>query len=408
MFDVQKFRKDFPILSREVRGRPLAYLDNAATTQKPRSVIRSVSRFYQKCNANIHRGIHSLSEEATLAYEKARKKTAQFIGADDAREIIFVRNTTEAINLVAFSWGKRFFKDGDAVVLTEMEHHANIIPWLILSQEKHLNIKYARIDSQGYLDLNHLWGLLDAHPSLLSLTHVSNVLGTINPLGQIIKRAHEKGVLVLVDAAQSVGHLGFNVKKYRADFLAFSGHKMLGPTGIGVLWAKREHLEKMMPFLGGGGMIDEVYWQRFTPNRCPEKFEAGTPNIAGAVGLGAAIDYLDFVGLERIYKYEEELTSYALQKLTRLDGLKIIGPENSVDRGALISFSLAGIHPHDLATILDEQGIAIRSGHHCAMPLHQKLGIPASARASFCFYNTKKEIDRLIEGIRKARQLLDR
>ncbi|MBU1110861.1 cysteine desulfurase [Patescibacteria group bacterium] len=402
MLNVNKIRQDFPILKTRIHGKPLAYLDNAATTQKPQVVIDAISDYYRNYNANIHRGMHYLAEKATEAYEDARKTVARFINTNDPSEIIFVRNATEAINLVAYSWGRQNLSAGDTIVLTEMEHHANIIPWLMLKQEKGVEIEYVRVDSDGYLDINHLKDLLDQKPKLLSLTHISNVLGTINPLAKISRLAGEENIPILVDAAQSTGHLGFNVKKHKIDFLAFTGHKILGPTGIGVLWAKKEHLEKMPPFLGGGEMIDEVYFDRFTLNNLPQKFEAGTPHIAGAIGLKAAIDYLDELGLKEIREYELKLTAYAITKLQNIPGICLLGPLSPTDRGALISFTLKDIHPHDIAAVLDIEGVAIRSGHHCAMPLHNTLGIPASARASFCFYNTEEEIDRLVEGIRKT------
>ncbi|MBU0708733.1 cysteine desulfurase [Patescibacteria group bacterium] len=401
MLDVREIRQDFPILKQKIHGKPLVYFDNAATSQKPQVVIDTISEYYQVYNANIHRGIHYLAEQATEAYENARQKVADFINADKS-EIIFTRNATEAINLVALSWGRDNIKPGDTIVLTELEHHANIIPWLMLSKEIGCQINYVRIDEEGKLDLVHLNELLKKNPKLLALTHVSNVMGTITPLPRIVQLAQEKGVPVLVDTAQAVSHLGFNVQKIKVDFLAFTGHKMLGPTGIGVLWAKKEILENMRPLLGGGEMINEVSWDEYTLNKIPWRFEAGTPNIAGVVGLGRAVDYLNDVGLYTIREYEKELTDYAMQMLLEVEGISILGPKLAEERGALAAFTLDGIHPHDLATVLDAEGVAIRSGHHCAMPLHQKLGIPASARASFCFYNTKDEVSVMIKGIRKA------
>lgn len=405
MFDVQKIRKDFPILERAVNGKPLVYLDNAATSQKPKAVIGALSDYYQNYNANIHRAIHTLGEMATEKYERVRTKVKELLNAKSPQEIVFTGNTTASINLVAYSWGRANINEGAEILLTEMEHHSNLVPWQLLAKEKRAKLRFIPVDGQGLLDLRNIKGFINDKTKLVALTHASNFLGTINPVEAIIKLAHKRGALVLVDGAQSVPHLKVDVQRLDCDFLAFSSHKMLGPTGVGVLYAKRGHLSAMPPFLGGGEMIRSVEYENATWNELPYKFEAGTPNIADVIAFGAAIDYLLNVGLGAISKYEHFLVRSALRKLSAVKNLTIYGPENVEQRGGLLSFNVEGIHAHDLATVLDSEGIAIRSGHHCTMPLHKKLGIVASARASFYLYNTEEEIDRLVEGIEKAKKI---
>lgn len=403
--DVIQIREDFPILKREVTpGIPLVYLDSTATSQKPLAVIRAMNEYYQKTNANIHRGVHTLAEEATAQYEVAREKIARFIGARKSREIIFVRNTTEAINLVAFSWGRKFLQRGDRILLTEMEHHSNLVPWQMLAQEKDLVLDFIPVTNEGLLDLREFEQLLEQKPKIVAITHMSNVLGTINPIQEITRSAHANGALVLVDGAQSVPHLPVNVQDSDVDFLAFSAHKMLGPTGIGALYGKEELLEAMPPFLGGGDMIKKVYLHRFTANDLPHKFEAGTPAIAEAVGFGAAVDYLNAVGMERVAAHESDLIGYALEALSEIEGLKVYGPP-AEQKGGVASFTMRGIHPHDVSQILDSEGIAVRAGHHCAMPLHEKFGLPATTRASFYLYNTREEVDQLVRGLAKVKKI---
>ncbi len=402
MFDVSKIREDFPILKRLIHGKPLVYLDNAATTQKPKQVIDALIDYYSYHNANIHRGIHTLAEEATAMHEEARGKIAKFIGAKSAKEIIFVRNSTEGINLVAYSWGRTFLQAGDEIILSESEHHSNIVPWQILAKEKGIKLLFISLTDEGFLDLNYLKKILTKKVKLVSLVHISNVLGTINPVSEIGKMVHEVGAKLFVDAAQSVPRMPVDIQDLDCDFLVASGHKMLGPTGIGFLYGKEELLDFMPPFLGGGDMIREVYLDHSEWNELPWKFEAGTPNIADAVGLGAAIDYLNSLGMENIFEHEKMLTDYALNCLSNIRDLRIYGPKTSKNKTGVISFSIKGIHPHDVAQILDEEGIAIRSGFHCAMPLHQKLKLPATCRASFYIYNTKEEINKLVIGIEKA------
>lgn len=403
--DVLQIREDFPILKREVMpGVPLVYLDSTATSQKPLAVIRAMNEYYEKTNANIHRGVHTLAEEATALYESAREKIARFIGARKSREIIFVRNTTEAINLVVFSWGRKFLQGGDRILLTEMEHHSNLVPWQILAQEKGLVLDFIPVTNEGLLDLQEFEQLLERKPKIVALTHMSNVLGTINPIREIARSAHANGALVLVDGAQSVPHLPVNVQDLDVDFLAFSAHKMLGPTGIGALYGREELLEAMPPFLGGGDMIKKVYLRSFTPNDLPHKFEAGTPAIAEAVGFGVAVDYLISVGMERVAAHESELIGYALEALSEIEGLKIYGPP-AEQKGGVASFTMRGVHPHDVSQILDSEGIAVRAGHHCAMPLHEKFGLPATTRASFYLYNTREEVDQLVRGLAKVKKI---
>jgi cysteine desulfurase/selenocysteine lyase len=388
-----------------VNGKPLIYFDNAATSQKPTSVIEAISRYYSEYNANIHRGIHKLAEEATLAHEEARENVAKFINSNHTEEIIFTRNATEAINLVAYTWGRANIVADDKIVLTIMEHHSNVVPWQLLAQERNAKIEYINIDKEGYLAQDEMQEMIDDKTRLVCVTHASNVLGTINPVNEIAKNAHRHGALLLVDAAQSVPHMRVNVKEMDCDFMAFSGHKMLGPTGIGVLYGKSKHLQNMPPFLGGGEMIKEVHTTGAAWKDLPYKYEAGTPNIAGAIGLGAAIDYLRKIGMENVHEHEKEITDYALNKMDHVKGLVTYGPRDVNRRVGVISFNLGDIHAHDLASIMDEEGVAIRSGHHCAQPLMEYLDIPAASRASFYIYNTKEEVDTFITVLEKARKL---
>jgi cysteine desulfurase/selenocysteine lyase len=404
-FNVQQIREDFPLLNREVRpGVPLVYLDSAATSQKPSVVIEAMSRYYGEMNANIHRGIHVLAEEATFAFESARQKIADFIHAPSSEQLIFTRNTTESINLVAFSWGRTFLKKGDLVLLTEMEHHSNLVPWQILADQLSLRLEFIPLTPQGLLDLDVFQKFLDQEPKLLALTHMSNVLGTINPLEDMLAKARSAGAVTLVDGAQSVPHFPVDLSLLEADFYAFSAHKMVGPTGIGILYGRRDLLEKMPPFLGGGDMIKRVELRSFKTNDLPYKFEAGTPAIAEAVGFGAAIDYLSQIGMAEVEKQERILTGYALERLSGIPDLHILGP-GIEERGGVVSFYMDGIHAHDVAQVLDSEGIAIRAGHHCAQPLHIKFNLPATSRASMYFYNTSEEIDRLVEGLHKTKSI---
>jgi cysteine desulfurase/selenocysteine lyase len=403
--DVKRIRADFPILAREVHpGVPLVYLDSAATSQKPESVIESMSEYYRKHNANIHRAVHTLAEEATSMYEDARTKVADWIGAERPQEIIFTRNATEAINLVAQTWGRTALGEGDVLLLTEMEHHSNLVPWQILAEARKLRLEFVPITGNGELDLAAFEKLLGLSPKLVALAEMSNVLGTINPIREIVRSAHGAGAKVLVDAAQSVAHMAVNVRELDADFYAFSSHKMCGPTGIGALYGKMDILRAMPPFLGGGDMIRKVEWRSFEPNDLPYTFEAGTPPIAEAVGWGAAVDYLRRIGIRAIHQHEQTVTAYAMRRLREIPGLTIIGPEAG-KRGGLVAFTVEGIHPHDIAQILDSVGVAVRSGHHCTMPLHRKLNLPATTRASFYLYTLEEEIDALIQGLQKTKQL---
>jgi len=403
--DVVSIRKQFPIFQRETsEGIPLVYLDSTATSQKPLVVIEAMNGFYRRSNANIHRGVHTLAEESTALYEGAREKIAKFINAPSAKQIIYTRNTTESINLVAYSWARANLKEGDLVVLTEMEHHSNLVPWQILRTERGIELEFVPVMEDGLLDLDGYKTLLKQTPKLVSFAHMSNVLGTINPAAEIIRLAHEIGAVTLVDAAQSVPHLMVDVQVLDADFLAFSAHKMCGPTGIGVLYGKTELLESMPPFLGGGDMIKEVKLRSFRSNSLPHKFEAGTPAIAEAVGFGAAVDYLSSIGMDAISAYEHEIIEYALERLEEIPGINLFGPP-AEKRGGVASFTFDGIHPHDIAQILDRDGIAIRAGHHCAQPLHEKFGIPATSRASFYLYNTREDVDLLVHGMYKVKEL---
>lgn len=398
-------RKDFPILKREVRpGVPLIYLDSAATSQKPVQVIRAMDDYYHNSNANIHRGIHTLAEESTALYEGARQKVADFISAASAREIVFTRNTTESINLVAYSWGRKFLKPGDLIILTEMEHHANLVPWQMLSSELNIRLEFIRVTQDGLLDLGSYQELLEQKPRLVSFTHMSNVLGTINPAAEIVRLAHQAGAITLVDAAQSVPHLPVDVRNLETEFLAFSAHKMCGPTGIGVLYGRKDLLDAMPPFMGGGDMIKRVHLREFSPNEVPYKFEAGTPAIAEAIGLNAAIDYLSSIGMSAVATHEQEIITYAMEKLEEVPNLHIFGPTHE-KKGGVASFVLDGVHPHDVSQILDSRGIAVRAGHHCAMPLHEKFNIPATTRASFYLYNTLSDVDKLIEAIYNVKEI---
>jgi len=402
--DINKIRSQFPILQREIAGGvPLVYLDSAATSQKPLAVIDVMDAFYRNSNANIHRGIHALAEEATTLYEGARKKVAGFINAPDARQVIFTRNTTESVNLVAYAWARANLKPGELVILTEMEHHSNLVPWHILQDERGIRLEFIPVTDDFTLDIDAYKSLLDQGPRLVSFLHMSNVLGTINPAEEIVRLAHDAGAVTVVDGAQSVPHFGVDVQALDADFLAFSAHKMCGPTGVGALYGRRELLEKMPPFLGGGDMIREVKFRSFRANSLPHKFEAGTPAIAEAVGFGAAVDFLLSVGMDAIAEHEHNITQYALERLDEIPGVKVFGP-TADKKGGVAAFTLDGVHPHDVAQILDRDGVAVRAGHHCAQPLHEKFGIPATSRASFYLYNTREEVDKLIGGIYKVKE----
>lgn len=405
MLNVNKIRADFPILQEEAHPSvPLVYLDSAASSQKPTQVIEAMNDYYRHYNANVHRGIHRLSEDATNAYEGAREKVARFINAPDSAQVIYVRNATEGFNLVAYSWGRANIQAGDEILLTEMEHHANIVPWQILAEERGATIKYVPFTSDGTLDLMDLDELLSERTKIFSFTAVSNVFGTINPVRQLVNAAHAVGAIAMVDAAQAVPHMAVDVQAWDCDFMAFSGHKMCGPTGSGVLYGKRDLLEDMPPFMGGGDMIRRVTFAGSTWNDLPHKFEAGTPGIAEGIGLGAAVDYLTNIGMDAIHEHEQFITHYALEALSEVKDLRLIGPPASQKAG-VAAFTLAHIHPHDVAELVDKDGIAIRAGHHCAMPLHQKMGINATARASFYLYTTTEEIDKLVASLNRVRQV---
>lgn len=403
--DVAAIRKDFPILGRETReGVPLVFLDSAASSQKPKQVIQAMSQFYETEYANVHRGIYKLAEEATAAFETARERVADFVGAASARQIIFTRNATEAINLVANSWGRANLREGDLVLLTQMEHHSNIVPWQMLASQIGFKIEFTPMTEDLRLDLAEFGALLERGPKLVGFTQMSNVLGTINPVAEMAEMAHAAGAVVLVDGAQSVPHMAVNVAELNIDFLAFSAHKMCGPTGIGALYGRRELLEEMPPFMGGGEMIKRVQFDTFSTTELPSKFEAGTPPIAQAVGFGAAVDYLSSLGMPAIRQHEKEMISRALEQLEEVPGVRVYGPDAEY-KGGVAAFTFADAHPHDVAQIMDRQGIAVRAGHHCAMPLHEKLGLPATTRASFYLYNTPEEIDSLVEGLYAVREV---
>lgn len=405
MLDPNRIIKEFPILDSDTSlEAPLVYLDNAATSQKPQVVIEAMNDYYRSYNANVHRGIHRLSEAATAKYEGARERIARFINAPDPATVIYVRNTTEALNMVAQTWGRTNIQPGDEILLTEMEHHSNIVPWQLLAQEKDALVRYIPFDQDGLLDLTELPNLLTSRTKVVSFTAMSNVFGTINPTKDLIEAAHAVGAIAVIDAAQSVPHFPVDVVDLDCDFLAFSGHKMCGPTGIGVLFGKRELLEELPPFLGGGDMILRVTLEGSTWNELPWKFEAGTPSIAEAIGLGAAVEYLDSIGMENIHAHEQFITGYALEALSEIQGLHLMGPP-AAQRGGVAAFFLDGIHPHDISQVLDQDGIAVRAGHHCAMPLHTKLKLPASARASFYLYTRTADIDRLVESLHHVRKI---
>ncbi|MDP2995241.1 MAG: cysteine desulfurase [Anaerolineales bacterium] len=400
-------RKDFPILGREVRpGIPLVYLDSTATTQKPLAVLQAMDEFYRHNNANIHRGVHTLAEEATAMYEQARQRVADFIHAPSSSEIIFTRNATESINLVAYTWARANLKSGDVIILTEMEHHSNLVPWLQLAAERGVTLEFIPVTGEGLLDLDVYRSLLARTPKLVAFSGMSNVLGTINPAADLIRLAHEAGALALVDGAQSVPHLPVDVQVLDVDFLAFSAHKMLGPTGIGALYAKAKLLEAMPPFLGGGEMIKTVHLRSFSPNDIPHKFEAGTPAIAEAVGFGAAVGYLTGVGMDAVAAHEHEMIAYALERLEEIPDVRVLGPA-AEKKGGVAAFTLEGVHPHDVAQILDHYGVAVRAGHHCAQPLHEKFGITATTRASFYIYSIKEEVDKLVTGIYQVKKIFN-
>jgi len=397
--NIEQIRNDFPTLHQEVFGHPLVYLDNAATTQKPRQVIDAISNYYEQTNSNVHRGVHTLSIEATDAYEVARAKVAKFINAPRPETVIWTRNTSESLNLVAATWADKNVGEGDNIVITAMEHHSNIVPWQQLAARKHAELRYLAAGKDGLLDMANIESTIDSRTKIVSATHISNVLGTVNPVAELANRAHEVGAVILIDAAQSVPHMAVDVQAIDADFLCFSAHKMLGPTGIGVLYGKYDLLDEMPPFMFGGDMILEVTYEDAKWNELPYKFEAGTPNIADAIATGVAVDYLTDLEMDNVWEHEQQLTAYALDRLTALNGITIFGPEDPALRGGVISFVHDKIHPHDLGTALDQQGIAIRTGHHCAMPLIRSYDVVAAARASFYVYNTKTEIDALVSGI---------
>jgi len=399
-FDPHVVRRDFPILERRINGRPLVYLDSASTSQKPAVVLDAIDRYYREYNANVHRGIYTIGEEATAAYERARVQVGRFINAPDSHEIVFTRNATEAINLVAYSWGRTNINRGDPILLTEMEHHANLVPWQLLVQERDGDLEFIPITDDGILRLDVYEVLLRLKPKLVAFTHVSNTLGTINPVREMVEMAHAAGALVLVDGAQAVPHVPVDVQELGADFYAFSGHKMLGPMGSGTLWARRELLEAMPPFLAGGEMIREVHLRRSDFNDIPWKFEAGTPAVGDAIGLGVAAEYLRDLGMDAVRAHERELVAYALDVLPRsVPGIELYGPMDPDLRGGVIPFNLPGIHPHDVAQVLDRSAIAVRAGHHCTMPLHERLDLAATARASFNVYSTREDIDALVTGL---------
>lgn len=405
MFDVEAVRKDFPILERTVHGKPLIYLDNAATSQKPRAVIQALVDYYETCNANIHRGVHALAEEATEAYEQARRKVVAFIHADGPESVVFTRNTTESINLVAYTWARQNVGPGDEIVLTDMEHHSNIVPWQLVAQEKGARLRYIPVEDNGTLDPRNIQAAITERARLVAMTHMSNVLGTINPVGEVARWAHERGALLLVDGAQSAPHLPIDVQQLDCDFFAFSSHKMLGPTGVGVLYARPSLLKTMPPFLGGGEMIREVHKDYSTYNDLPWKYEAGTPNIADVVAFGAAIDYLTGLGMAHVRAHEIELTRYTLERLGELSDVTLYGASDVATRGGVVSFNIAEVHPHDVGAILDYEGLAVRVGHHCCQVLMRHLDVPGTARASFYVYNTRAEVDALVSALDRVREV---
>lgn len=403
MVDWAKLRADFPILDQKVHGHPLIYFDNAASGQKPRAVLDALRHYYERDNANVHRGIHELSNRATAAFEASRARTAKFINAKTDQEIIFTRGTTEGINLVAQSWGAKNIKAGDKILLTEMEHHSNIVPWQMLAERTGATLVYLPVTGdEGLLDLSRLNGLLTKEVKIFAFTHISNSLGTVNPVAELCERARKLGVTTLVDAAQSAGHRLLDVREIGCDFLAFSGHKICGPTGIGVLWGRQEILDSMPPYQGGGEMILNVDFFKTTYKPAPHRFEAGTPDISGVIGLHAALDYLDAIGRDNIFKHDQELAGYAYEQLARLDGIRLFGPKSG--RAGLVSFLLDDVHAHDVVTVADRHGVALRGGHHCNQPLMKKLGVSSTARASFYFYNTRDEVDRFIEVVREIQK----
>ena len=403
---IEEIRGEFPILAREVHGEPLAYLDNGATSQKPLAVIDALDRYWREHNANVHRGVHTLSEEATALYEGARDRLASHLGAD-RREVIFVRNATEALNLVAYSWARTNLAEGDRIVITEMEHHSNVVPWYQATQERGAHLDWAPITDDGRLDLDALAALLERGPKLVSVAHVSNVLGTINPISEIARMVHDAGALLVVDGAQAAPKLELDMAELGADFYAITAHKMYGPTGLGALFGRRELLEEMPPFVGGGSMIRKVTKELITWADLPAKFEGGTPPIAEAVGLGAAIEWIEELGLPAMHAAEAELTAYALERIAEVPGLTVFGPPAGDDRSGIVSFGMEGVHAHDISEILDRHGVAVRAGHHCAQVLMQRLGVPATTRASFAVYNTRAEVDRLIDSLLDVRRVFE-
>jgi cysteine desulfurase / selenocysteine lyase len=403
MLEVERIREDFPVLQQSIHGKPLVYLDNAATAQKPLAVIEAIRKFHEVDCANIHRGVHELSQRSTAAYEQTRAKARRFLNARSNHELIFVRGTTEAINLVASSWGRKNIKPGDEIIISALEHHSNIVPWQMLCEEKEAKLRVIPMNDRGELLLEEYAKLLGSRTRLVAVAHVSNALGTVNPIGQIIEMAHRAGALTLIDGAQAAPHRHVDVQALDADFYSFSGHKVFGPTGIGILYGKQLLLEAMPPYQGGGDMIRTVTFEKTTYADLPYKFEAGTPNIAGGIGLGAALDYVNHIGLDRIAAYEHELLAYGTEALSKIPGLRIIGTAR--EKAAVLSFVMEGIHPHDIGTVLDRQGIAVRTGHHCAQPVMDWFHVPATTRASFAFYNTLPEIDALVEGLKKVQEV---
>ena len=402
-YDVARLRQDFPILRQMVHGKPLVYLDNAATTQKPRAVIEALTRYYEEQNSNVHRGVHTLSERATEAYERSRGTARQFLNAAHTHEIVFTRNTTEGINLVAQTYGRRHVHDGDEVLISAMEHHSNIVPWQLLCEEKHARLRVAPIDDRGELMLDGFEQLLGPRTKIVAITHLSNALGTINPIGRIVELAHARGIPVLVDGSQAAYHMSVDVQALDCDFYVVTGHKLYGPTGIGVLYGKTALLDAMPPYQGGGDMISSVTFEKTVYNVLPYKFEAGTPNIAGAVGLGAALDYITGIGMERIAAHERDLLGYGTACLAEVPGLRLIGTARQ--KASILSFVMEGVHPHDIGTIVDNEGVAIRTGHHCAQPVMHRFGVPATARASLALYNTREEIDQLVRSLLKVNEV---